>query len=422
MTVNKETELKFESLANLQFKFLPFENYDTILKKLRTLCSILDICLADESKLKLCDDYYDDDNSSLGNNNCSMRHRIQNGKHKVTLKGDPISDINGSLKRNEKEFDLSESDFKGFITNPVQIRKRFKDEIGVDIICGSVKKILTVQNKRMCLPLKTKASEYNLCIDNYSYFQESTGKYSEIFSEIEIEYLGKEKRGDFQLEKLRKVITNILNYSPTQKSKLERGISYFSGKIDTIATVYSVAFDIVGYSLRSADLQKQLIQSLNYHTKEAIREIRKQEMDENIVCLPTGDGMIIIFEDRPETIVPIVFSVQRRVKKENEIKTFAQFEFRTGLHAGAVFKFSDINDNLNFAGNGINIAQRVMNIGDKWHVISSREGYESFGNIDSQIKVLFKPIGFHEIKHGLNVEIFNVYDQRLNLGNPASPI
>jgi class 3 adenylate cyclase len=43
-----------------------------------------------------------------------------------------------------------------------------------------------------------------------------------------------------------------------------------------------------------------------------------------------------------------------------------------GVHSGPVDIVTDVNDRINVAGAGINIAQRVMDCGDAGHILVSR--------------------------------------------------
>ena len=42
-----------------------------------------------------------------------------------------------------------------------------------------------------------------------------------------------------------------------------------------------------------------------------------------------------------------------------------------GVHSGPVNRITDVNDKTNFAGSGINVAQRVLDCGDAGHILLS---------------------------------------------------
>ena len=77
----------------------------------------------------------------------------------------------------------------------------------------------------------------------------------------------------------------------------------------------------------------------------------------------------------------------------------------------------DVNDKTNFAGAGINIAQRVLDCGDAGHILVSRHMAE-----DGPIPALAATphdLGECEVKHGLRLRIVNLHKD--NLGNPQVP-
>ena len=43
-----------------------------------------------------------------------------------------------------------------------------------------------------------------------------------------------------------------------------------------------------------------------------------------------------------------------------------------GIHSGPVNEITDLNEQSNIAGGGINIAQRVMDCGDAGHILLSK--------------------------------------------------
>ena len=51
------------------------------------------------------------------------------------------------------------------------------------------------------------------------------------------------------------------------------------------------------------------------------------------------------------------------------------FDVRIGIADGKAIVFKDINDNYNVAGNPINIASRVMGLGDRQQIILTDEAY-----------------------------------------------
>ena len=52
-----------------------------------------------------------------------------------------------------------------------------------------------------------------------------------------------------------------------------------------------------------------------------------------------------------------------------------------GVHSGPVNEISDLNEQANIAGAGINIAQRVMDCGDAGHILLSNASRKTLNTI-----------------------------------------
>jgi hypothetical protein len=418
-----DVEYKLSSLANTQFKFIPTESPSDFLKKIATLCDLLDIKYDRAYQTEIEDEYFDDEMLSLKSNGCSFRtRRTDNGEHLITLKSNNENNKEKDVQsRVEYEKNFSRKEFKEIVASPGLLRKKFKGYLNVTTNCEKLGKVLTVKNKRTNVQIRTKLGAYILCYDKYYFYHKADGGYSEIYTEIEIEKKGDYILKDSQLDKLRQAIIQLCNYAPNSKAKLDQGLER-GNPARNMVSVFVIALDIVGYSKKTADIQKQMIQRLGYFAKGAIAEIRGEGAEHELIFLPTGDGMILVFQEKPETLLSILFNLQKKIKNSNKNCPPAHcFEFRTGLHAGPVFKYSDVNGNLNFAGNGINIGQRVMSLGDSWHILATREGFEAMGNLAASRPYFFN-LGNHTIKHGVEIEVFNVYSELDQFGNPANPL
>ena len=89
-----------------------------------------------------------------------------------------------------------------------------------------------------------------------------------------------------------------------------------------------------------------------------------------------------------------------------------------GIHSGPVNEITDLNEQANIAGAGINIAQRVMDCGDAGHILLSKhvaDDLEQYPRWRSHLHDL----GECEVKHGLRVRVVNFYTDEV--GNPEVP-
>ena len=174
----------------------------------------------------------------------------------------------------------------------------------------------------------------------------------------------------------------------------------------------SVLFtDIVGFSRNSLEKQRMLLD----HLQQIVRGTNEYQLAEKIgglIKLPTGDGMALVFFHDP------VAPVRCAVEIQNVLKAHPGLPLRTGIHTGPVYRQSDIKDNINVVGGGINIAQRVMDCGDAGHILVSRAVADVLEELDEWPPCV-KDLGFVEVKHGLRIQIFNV--TRDGAGNAELP-
>src|SRR6202795_4939906 len=123
--------------------------------------------------------------------------------------------------------------------------------------------------------------------------------------------------------------------------------------------------DIVGYSKLLINEQSEQIQKL----KEIVRgteQFRLAEAEGKLLRLPTGDGGAFVFRNSPEAPVMCALEISKELKKHPELRV------RMGIHSGQVNEVTDLNEQANIAGAGINIAQRVMDCGDAGHILLSK--------------------------------------------------
>ncbi len=169
--------------------------------------------------------------------------------------------------------------------------------------------------------------------------------------------------------------------------------------------------DIAGYSKFLINEQSELIRELKGIVR-GTEQVRLAEAEDKLVLLPTGDGMALIFRNSPEAPVQCALEIAQAVK------THPQVQLRMGIHSGPVNEVADVNERMNVAGAGINIAQRVMDCGDAGHILLSRHVAEDMEQY-SRWRPLLHDLGACEVKHGMRVSIVNLYADQV--GNPQLP-
>src|SRR6201993_3449690 len=103
--------------------------------------------------------------------------------------------------------------------------------------------------------------------------------------------------------------------------------------------------------------------------------IRAKSADQ-LISLPTGDGMALVFFGDLEAPVRCALELSQTIRRNS-----SRLKLRMGVHTGPVYRIADINSNRNVAGGGINIAQRVMDCGDAGHILLSSTVAEILGEI-----------------------------------------
>ncbi len=169
--------------------------------------------------------------------------------------------------------------------------------------------------------------------------------------------------------------------------------------------------DVVGYSKLLVNEEIELLQELNQIVRNA-ESFRAAEATGKLNRVSTGDGMALLFFGSPEEPVRCALEISRTLQDHPRIQV------RMGVHSGPVNRVTDVNDKTNFAGSGINVAQRVLDCGDAGHILLSGHVAEDLAQYRHWQPYLHD-LGECEVKHGLRLHLFNLYKD--NLGNPQVP-
>jgi TolB-like protein/Tfp pilus assembly protein PilF len=169
--------------------------------------------------------------------------------------------------------------------------------------------------------------------------------------------------------------------------------------------------DIVGYSKLLINEQSDQLQKLK-ETVRGTEQFRLAEAEGKLLRLPTGDGGALVFRNSPEAPVLCAMEIAKALKDYPELRV------RMGIHSGPVNEISDLNEQANIAGAGINIAQRVMDCGDAGHILLSQHVADDLEQYP-QWRTRLHSLGQCEVKHGVRVGIANLYADQV--GNPQLP-
>src|SRR5205807_5809406 len=128
--------------------------------------------------------------------------------------------------------------------------------------------------------------------------------------------------------------------------------------------------------------------------------------------LPTGDGGALVFRTTPEAPVLCALEISK------ELKNHPELHVRMGIHSGPVNEVTDLNEQANIAGTGINIAQRVMDCGHAGHILLSKRVADDLAQY-RHWQPFLHDLGECEVKHGLRLNLVNLFKD--GVGNPQVP-
>lgn len=182
------------------------------------------------------------------------------------------------------------------------------------------------------------------------------------------------------------------------------------------STVYAkyIFLDIIKYSTRSVEGQTAIIKALNKIVEQVANEYKIDA--DHAIYIPTGDGMCIglINVTNPYDInIRISLDILKLINKHNrnESDSMHKFDVRIGINENDDNLVSDINGKRNFAGNGINIAQRIMNCGDANMILVSASVKDRLSSRDAYLNK-FK--GYKvTIKHGEKITVYQFVDDSI---------
>jgi len=169
--------------------------------------------------------------------------------------------------------------------------------------------------------------------------------------------------------------------------------------------------DIVGYSKLLIHEQSEQLQKLKGLVR-GTEQFRLAEAEGKLLRLPTGDGGALVFRNTQEAPVLCALEISKALKNYPELRV------RMGIHSGPVNEVADLNEQMNVAGAGINIARRVMDCGDAGHILLSKHVAEDLEDY-ARWRPYLHELGECETKHGGVISVVNLYDDEV--GNPQLP-
>lgn len=160
--------------------------------------------------------------------------------------------------------------------------------------------------------------------------------------------------------------------------------------------VASVLFlDIVGYSTKGVSRQVELKQAFNAALLSALEPIAPGER----VVVDTGDGAAIAILGDPEQALFVALAIFDHI---------GDMQVRGGVNLGPVSLTDDINGHANVIGDGINVAQRIMDFAREGELLVSRTFQEVVALMSPDYASIFSHEGSRTDKHGRAHEVHAV--------------
>jgi serine/threonine protein kinase/tetratricopeptide (TPR) repeat protein len=205
--------------------------------------------------------------------------------------------------------------------------------------------------------------------------------------------------------------TRAVTASNSIANRAATGTSAATPGSRTLEMAHVLFTDIVAYSRLPMDQQEEALRQLQDRVR-GTAEFSKARAGDQLVRLPTGDGMALVFFGDAEAPVRCAMELSFALRQQSQI------QLRMGIHTGPVYRVADINANRNVAGGGINIAQRVMDCGDAGHILVSGTVAEVLSQV-STWRTALHDLGETAVKHGLRIHLYNLYTDEF--GNREKP-
>lgn len=175
----------------------------------------------------------------------------------------------------------------------------------------------------------------------------------------------------------------------------------------------TVFVDLIGFSLWPVAEQLDTKKLLNKAIRDAINHVVE---DERLV-LDTGDGAALCFLGDPEDALFAAASI-------GKVFSASRPQLRVGVNLGPVKVVTDINGRPNVVGDGINVAQRVMDFAVEGEILVSRSFFEVVARLRDGNERLFHFIGSKRDKHVREHQVysFSMHEHLVTLENPEKAL
>ncbi len=166
-----------------------------------------------------------------------------------------------------------------------------------------------------------------------------------------------------------------------------------------------VAVDLVGYSRKSVAEQMSLKDQFNKILLQAIQDIDVADR----IILDTGDGVAIGFLGDPEDALYVAMYMHDAINRDSRHSASGGFDaasIRTGINLGPVKLATGVGGHPNIIGDGINVAERIMQFAEPGQLTASRPLVEVMTRMSDHYATLFQ---FAGVRTDKQVRAHDVY-------------
>jgi class 3 adenylate cyclase len=432
-------ELKFIASANTQIKFYNQQLPSNIFERLENFLQVLGIDidqkhLAPRDRHATRKEIYFDNGWALAGKLHSLSIRSHDGSDfdgpgsdvLILRLNDKKDDPDGMefLTRNEFRVMLEREAAEQIVKNGIRVedlaaffpqidlrlkpRLRFARQGEVNIV-------------RNWVLASVDLEKYYMYIDQFNFVSGDGSKHSEFYTEIDIErrFGGAQADGannafHKRIVQLARILRTAFDISADPTPKYQRFKEFCVS--DGMEDFYFVGFDVVEYSNRRSHVQKHLSQQFHQIIKDEVAFSGFPGGNEPIK-ISIGDGAIIAVRMDWPSVAGLLERIRRAVARHNEKNakngdlihdrsSNKQIEYRTGIHYGPVFRFTDLNGMTNLAGQGISMLSRVLDEADVDQILVSSQAYKRITDSWPVKPGAFSDLGRRATKHGQTLHLY----------------
>lgn len=179
--------------------------------------------------------------------------------------------------------------------------------------------------------------------------------------------------------------------------------------------------DVVASSNPKVTTREQVHKIIVLNELISKTEYFKKQDPKSLVVLPSGDGYAIGFEDSIVSPLTIALELHSLLNKYNQSQSQKNRVYvRSGIESGIVYFMKDLNGNHTVWGPGIIMARRIMDLGEKMHILTSDNVAKVLGRLTPEYKAILHPVGKYQVKWEGEIELFNIYEEG-KFGNRNPP-